>query len=123
MLWEIRNAWKRAPMTVDTMCSQLKLTAASLAQIQSLLLNDTDVLRGKPALVDTFDTTLTSCLVLSTSLDAYVLKIKKGALEGGNMTWKQKLKTLWDENEIKELLNQLHTQQGGIAVLVNLLQM
>jgi hypothetical protein len=83
MLWEIRNAWKRAPMTVDTMCSQLKLTAASLAQIQSLLLNDTDVLRGKPALVDTFDTTLTSCLVLSTSLDAYVLKIKKGALEGG----------------------------------------
>jgi hypothetical protein len=78
MLWEIRNAWKRAPMTVDTLCSQLKLTAASLAQIQSLLLNDTDVLRGKPALVDTFDTTLTSCLVLSTSLDAYVLKIKKG---------------------------------------------
>ncbi|KAH5139533.1 hypothetical protein HBI56_226700 [Parastagonospora nodorum] len=122
-LWEIRNAWKRAPMTVDTLCSQLKLTAASLSQIQSLLLGDSDVLRNKPDLVDTFDTTLTSCLVLSTSLDKYMLKIKKGALQSSKMTWKAKFKTLWNENEVKELLGHLHTQQGGVSVLVNLLQM
>ncbi|KAH3963561.1 hypothetical protein HBH70_216430 [Parastagonospora nodorum] len=122
-LWEIRNAWKRAPMTVDTLCSQLKLTAASLSQIQSLLLGDSDVLRNKPDLVDTFDTTLTSCLVLSTSLDKYMLKIKNGALQSSRMTWKVKFKTLWNENEVKELLGHLHTQQGGISVLVNLLQM
>ena len=110
-------------MTVDTLCSQLKLTAASLSQIQSLVLGDTDVLRNKPALVDTFDTTLTSCLVLSTSLDQYILKIKKGALETSEMTWKAKFKTLWNETEVKELLGHLHTQQGGISVMVSLLQM
>jgi hypothetical protein len=123
MLWEIRKAWNHAPVTVDTLCSQLKLTAASLSQIQSLLLSDTDVLRDKPDLVDTFDTTLTSCLVLSTSLDMYILKIKNGALRDGKMTWKMKFKTLWDEAEVEELLQQLHTQQRGISVLVDLLQM
>jgi hypothetical protein len=122
MLCEIRKAWKHAPVTVDTLCEQLKLTAASLSQIQSLLLSGTDVLRDKPDLVDAFDTTLTSCLVLSTSLDMYTLKIKKGALRGDKMTWKMKFTTLWDEVEIKELLQHLHTQQGGISVLVDLLQ-
>lgn len=73
-------------MTVDTLCSQLKLTTASLSQIQSLLLGDTDALRNKPDLVDTFDTTLTSGLVLSKSLDKYVLRIKKYTLANSEMT-------------------------------------
>lgn len=122
-LWEIREAWKRAPVTVSTLSSQLKLTAASLSQIQSLLLSDTDVLQDKPDLVETFDTTLTSCMVLSTLLEKFVQKIKKGTLEGTKATWKMKFKTIWNESEVKELLQQLNTQQDAISVLVNLLQM
>ena len=122
-LWEIRSAWKRAPVTVSTLCSQLKLTAASLSQIQSLLLGDSDVLKEKPDLVDTFDTTLTSCMVLTSWLDKIVQSITKGVLDGSNATWKTKFKTLWNEDDIKELLEQLHTQQGAISVLVDLLQM
>jgi hypothetical protein len=122
-LWEISNAWKRAPVTVGTLCSQLKLTASSLSQIQSLLLDDTDVLRQKPDLVNTFDTTLTSCLVLTSWLEKYMHKIKKGVHEGGKATWKMKFKTVWNESDVKELLGQLQTQQTGISVLVNLLQM
>jgi hypothetical protein len=103
--------------------SKLKLTAASLSQIQSITLGDDDVLHSIPDVVATFDTTLTSCSVLSTSLDTYMFKIKKGALECSRMTWKEKFKTLWDEDEIKELIQQLDTQQSGTSVLVNLLQM
>jgi hypothetical protein len=94
-----------------------------LSQIQSLLLSDTEILREKPDLVNTFDTTLTSCLVLSTWLEKYMQKIKKGVHEGSKATWKMKFKTVWNEGDVKELLEQLHTQQGGISVLVNLLQM
>jgi hypothetical protein len=50
-------------------------------------------------------------------------KIKKGVHEGSKATWKMKFKTVWNEGDVKELLEQLHTQQGGISVLVNLLQM
>lgn len=122
-LWEIRQAWKRAPTTVSTLCSQLKVTAASLSQIQSLLLGNTDVLREKPDLVDTFDTTLISCMVLSTMLEGFVQKIKKGTLEGTKATWKMKFKTIWNENEVKEISQQLDTQQDAISMLVSLLQM
>jgi hypothetical protein len=50
-------------------------------------------------------------------------KIKKGVHEGSNATWKMKFKTVWNESDVKELLGQLQTQQTGISVLVNLLQM
>ncbi|KAH7080727.1 hypothetical protein FB567DRAFT_595068 [Paraphoma chrysanthemicola] len=121
-LWEIRAAWKFAPATVSTLCSQLKLTAVSLSQIQTLLLQDSDVLRGKPDLQDAFDTTLTSCLVLSTWLDKYMQNITKGLLEISKATWKTKFKTLWNEHEVKELSGQLQTQQVAISMLVGLLQ-
>ncbi|KAF2877944.1 hypothetical protein BDV95DRAFT_7215 [Massariosphaeria phaeospora] len=39
------------------------------------------------------------------------------------MTWKAKFKTIWNEAEIKELLQQLDSQQGAIDVLISLLQM
>ncbi|CAN9459971.1 unnamed protein product [Alternaria alternata] len=120
---EIHVAWKRAPVTVSSLCSQLKLTSASLSQIQSLLLNDTDVLQAKPALVETLDTTLTSCLVLSACLEKYMLKITKGVLENSRLDWKAKFKTLWNEDEVKELQRQLHQQHAAISTLVGLLQM
>jgi hypothetical protein len=88
-----------------------------------LLLKDTDVLREKPDLVETFDTTLTNCLVLSTWLEKYMQKITKRILDVSRGPWKMKFKTLWNENEVKELLEQLHMQQGAISVLVGLLQM
>lgn len=110
-------------MTVSSLCSQLKLTAASLSQIQSLLLSNTDILNDKPDLMETFDTTLTASVVLSSWLEKYVQKITKGLLENSKATWKMKFKTLWNEDEVKELSQQLQTQQGAITTLVGLLQM
>jgi hypothetical protein len=49
--------------------------------------------------------------------------ITRGVLDVSRGTWKMKFKTLWNENEVKELLEQLHMQQGAINVLVGLLQM
>jgi hypothetical protein len=80
-------------------------------------------LREKPDLVETFETTLTNCLVLSTWLEKYMQSITKGVLDVSRGSWKMKFKTLWNENEVKELLEQLHMQQGAISVLVGLLQM
>ncbi|CAN9469008.1 unnamed protein product [Alternaria alternata] len=120
---DIRTAWKRAPVTVSSLCSQLKLTGASLSQIQSLLLSDTDVIQGKPALIETLDTTLTSCLVLSTWLEKYMLKITKGVLDTSRLNWKAKFKTLWNDDEVKELQRQLHQQHTAIGALIGLLQM
>jgi hypothetical protein len=123
MLRDVCNAWKRAPITVSTMHVQLKLTAASSSQIQSLLLSDNGLLHNIPDLLETFDATMTHCLVLSSLLDTFILKIKKGTLEGTEPDWQVKFNTVWHENEVKELLSQLSTAQGGMSMLMNLLQM
>lgn len=122
-LWEIRTKWKLAPASVSTLSTQLKLTAASLSQIQWLLLKHEDVLSDRPDLRDTFDTTLTSCLVVSTWLEKYMQKITKGVLDGDTTKWKTRFRTLWNEHEAQELSKQLDTQQGALNVLVGLLQM
>ncbi|KAF2791960.1 hypothetical protein K505DRAFT_418777 [Melanomma pulvis-pyrius CBS 109.77] len=120
---DIRNSWKRAPVTVSSLYSQLRLTAASLSKVQSLLLGDVDVLNEKPDIVETFDTTLTACMVITTLLEVLMHKITKEILDGTRLTWKMHFKTVWNESEITELLQQLHSQQTGINVLISLLQM
>lgn len=52
-----------------------------------------------------------------------MLKITKGVLVDSGLSWKVKFKTLWNEAEVKELLEQLHQQHGAISTLVGLLQM
>ena len=120
---DVRQAWKRAPVTVSSLCSQLRLTGASLSQIQSLVLGDVDILNDKPDVLETFDTTLTSCMVITTMLEGLMHKITKEILNGNKMTWMKRFKTVWNENTVKELLQQLHGQQKGITVLITLLQM
>ena len=86
-------------------------------------MDDTEILQEKPELVDTFDTTLTSCLVLSTWLEKYMSKIKKGVLDNSGLSWEAKFKTLWNGPEVKELLEQLHQQHAALSTLVGLLNM
>jgi hypothetical protein len=105
------------------LCSQLKLTGASLSQIQHLLLEDTDVLQDRPDIIEAFDTALTACLVSSTWLEKYMQGITKGVLSTSQGSWKLRFKTLWNEHEVRELSGQLHTQQSAIGVVVGLLQM
>ncbi|OAL44979.1 hypothetical protein IQ07DRAFT_487362, partial [Pyrenochaeta sp. DS3sAY3a] len=123
-LHDIHSAWNRAPRTISTLCSQLKLTSASLMQIQSLLLRDTSNITRRRDVVDAFDTALTACLVLSTWLEKYMQNITKGVLdETTTRSWKEKLRMLWNEAEVKEILEQLQAQQSAISLLINMLQM
>lgn len=45
------------------------------------------------------------------------------ANEEGQLNWKQKMKTVWKENDGKELLMQLWGQQTALSLLIQLLQM
>lgn len=93
-------------------------------RIQSLLLTDTSNITSRQDVVDAFDTALTACLVLSTWLEKYMQKITKGVLgETTTRSWKEKLGMLWNEAEVKEILEQLQAQQNALSLLINMLQM
>lgn len=120
---DVCDALKLAPTTITSVCTQLKLTSAALAQIQHLLLEDTDILENKPAVRDAFETALTSCLVSSTWLEKIMQKITKGLLDVQKESWKTKFWSFWNENDIKELSGQLQKQHVAVGVVVGLLQM
>ena len=103
--------------------SQLKLYEAFLSRLQALLLDDTNAVHAHPGLVDTFETTLISCLVLSLRLEEYLSKIKKGVHGDGSMSSKAKFRTLWNEDEVKDWLEQLHQQNTAINTLIGMLSM
>ena len=117
------NKWKHAPITVLSLCSQLKLNEALLSRLQALLLDDTNPVHEEPPLVDALETTLISWLVLGTCLGEYVSKIMKGVHGDGSMSSKAKFRTLWNEAEVKDLLEQLHQQCSAINTLIGPLNM
>ncbi|KAF2105454.1 hypothetical protein BDV96DRAFT_655600 [Lophiotrema nucula] len=123
---EIRAAWKRAPITLDSLGTELKTIAASLSQVQSILLRDygstDDIFNDKPEVRDVFDETLTACMVIVSCLEGIVNKIKRGILGAERNTWKSQFRTVWNENEIRELRTQIHNQQTAITLLLSLLQ-
>lgn len=50
--------------------------------------------------------------------------ITKGVLgETTTRSWKENLSMLWNEAEVKEVLEQLQAQQSAISLLINMLQM
>lgn len=122
-LSDIENAWKLAPDTVSLLCSQLRLTSASLAQIQRILLENPDCLTDKSDVQPAFDTALTACLVSSIWLKRFMQKITQGVQIIDGSSWKLEFKTLWNDDEIKDIADQLQKQQTALNVVSELLQM
>lgn len=112
-----------APATVALLCSQLKLNAASLAQLQRLVLENTDALTDKSDIHPAFDTTYTSCLALSTWLKKFMRKLLQDVPDIDGSIWKLEFKTLWSDDEIKEIIDQLQEQRRALDLVMVMLQM
>ncbi|KAF2001314.1 hypothetical protein P154DRAFT_619347 [Amniculicola lignicola CBS 123094] len=124
---DIRNAFQNAPVTLTSLCSETTIIAASLSRIQSLLLQDVAVTSNTFAtrreVRETFDSTLTSCVVIGSCLEEHVKNITRHILAGKKSNWKARFKTVWNADEIEQLLGQIRGQQLAINLLISLLQM
>jgi len=103
---------------VSFLCSQLKLNGSLLSRLQALLLDKTNAVHADADLVDALDTTLISCLVLGVCLQKFVSKIMKGVHDDFSMSSKAKFRTLWNEDEVKNFLEQLHQNYTAINTLI-----
>lgn len=120
---DIQVAWRLAPDSVLLLCQQLKSTAAALAQIQRQLLDDTDALADKSDVHPAVDTALTACLVSSIWLKRFMQKITQGVHIIDGSQWKLDFKTHWNEDEIKDISEQLHKQETSLYVVNELLNL
>ena len=111
---------------IVALCSESTVISASLAQIQSLLLQRhdlADVWRSRTELPIVLDQALTGCMVIFSCLDAEIQRITAGATDPSRIRWRSRVRMMWSESDLNDLLGSLRGQQTAITLLIQLLQM
>lgn len=116
------SKYKHAEQTISAIHSESYVISAFLGQIQHLLLRNPDVLqrtfKSQAALEATFDTALSGCTEVYSILDFEVQKL----YSNGNSI-KAKMKAVWKEDIMKDLLDQVRGRKAALGFLVQGLQL
>ena len=125
-LYDLQAKYKNAPMIIVSICSELHLLSASLAKVESLLLhhrhNLVEVWQSRTDLPALLDAALAGCTMVFSSLDTQVQRITDAGKNPGWIQWRPRLRTLWNEQQLNDLLGGLRGQQGALNLLIQLLQ-
>ena len=130
-LYDLQGKYKDAPFIIVSLCSETSVISASLAQIQSLLLqrhHTPDPVRPQPelpaTLLDALDQALIGCTVVLSCLDLEMRQVLEG--EPGSspavVGWRARARLVWNENKLRDLLGALRGQQAAISLVIQLFQ-
>lgn len=118
-LYDLIERFKDAELTITAIHSESLVIAASLSQIQAVVLGSPQSLGpDRPELESLFDNALTGCMVVYSALDKEIqdLKMKPDTIM-------ERAAILWKEDTMRNLLQQIRWQKGSISVLIQTLQM
>jgi hypothetical protein len=123
----IADTYKSASLTISAITSECSIISTALSQIQYLFLHNLDSLTlrldSQSQLHAAFETALTGCSVTLAALDGELQKLAEGQRVTGESSRLVRLKYMWNEDIMKELLQHLRGQHGGINLLLTALQM
>jgi hypothetical protein len=125
-IYDFSCQYQDAPTSVVAISSEAAVISASLSHIQAIILskqNPEHLLRSRPEIAATLDTSLTGCMVLFSCLDEELREVARHAAKKGNLSKMGKIKTIWKQEKFHELLDGLRGQQMAINTLTQLLQM
>jgi hypothetical protein len=119
----LRHKFKNAQITISAIHSESTVISASLSLIYNLIQRDPEALRSnfatRPELEGAFDTALTGCTLIFTVLDDEIQKLHvDGELGIGG-----RVRVIWKDETMKELLQQIRGQQSALLLLTQALQM
>ncbi|KAF2016485.1 hypothetical protein BU24DRAFT_409583 [Aaosphaeria arxii CBS 175.79] len=126
-LYELREKYKDASMTITAIYSETNVLSTSLAHIQGLCTRNPEALRTtlqeQPQLEATFDQALTGCVLVYSVLDEEIRRLYEGIRQEGVAGAMGRMKFLWKEEAMKDVLMQIRGQQAGLSLLIQALQM
>ena len=111
---------------IVAICCESTVISASLAQIQSLLLQRNDlaeVWQSRTQLPEVLDQALIGIMVIFSCLDAEIQRITAGTSDPGRLRWRPRLRMMWSESHLNDLLGSIRGQQTGMTLLIQVLQM
>jgi hypothetical protein len=123
---ELQQKYNNASLAIGSLCNELSVTTICLSQLQDLLVNDhlnPSSSHVRPELLATFDTALVGCMVVLSCIEEEIQGFR--ILESGidSLTWRQRVKAVWNEDHIQKLVDQLHGQQLALNLLMQTVQM
>lgn len=134
LIGTVKDSYKNAPNMLVAMVIESKLMHVALSKIQGLVYKNESQLsaqvRSQPHLQDVFDSALTACRL---TLDALRLEIdglvepdqqngKSREAENVAIGFRAKVKMLWKEDTMKEILNQTRRLMTSLQNLVSILE-
>ncbi len=70
-----------------------------------------------------FDQALTGIIVIFSCLDAEIQRITAGTSDPGRIQWRPRLRVMWSEAQLNNLLSSIRGQQTSLILLIQLLQL
>lgn len=119
----LRDKYKHASLTISAICSESAVVNAALCKLQDLF-DDThdgeafERFQSRPDLAAACDTALTGCTLLYSCLNDEVRSLQVASETAGGLSRTQKAKTLWKEDTMKELLQQIRGQTAALNLLL-----
>ena len=125
-LYSIKDKFQGAALTIAAIYTETTIISASLSKLQSSLLSNreelADNLSRRPDLEATLDQALTGCFVVLDVLQAEVGKLTEACqTDSLNITLKARLRFVWNESTMQDILKQLRGIQTAMSLLLQLL--
>ncbi|KAF2004242.1 hypothetical protein P154DRAFT_51622 [Amniculicola lignicola CBS 123094] len=126
-LYDLRGKYKDASMSITAIYTETTVISTLLAGIQGLCTRNSEALRStlheRSDLTATFDQALTGCMLVYSVLAEEVHRLYAELGKDGAAGAMGRMKFVWKEDAMKDVLTQIREQQTALSLLVQLLQM
>ncbi|RYC85482.1 hypothetical protein BFJ63_vAg11582 [Fusarium oxysporum f. sp. narcissi] len=120
-LHDLAGEYQDVPAVIAMICSESTIISIGLSELQMKILRRDDLAQAwasKTEIWTAFETALTGCMVVFSCLEA-----ETRSLRSKNPGVWAKIKFIWNQDRLKELLGALRGQQSSITFLLNLLEL
>lgn len=121
---DLRLRYKGASLTMSSIATECSAVTTALSYLQNMIIGHS--MTGQQDLVNTFDCVITGCTLTLSVLDEYVAELNyldnPEAFNPSSVTRKDKMKVIWNEAEMRELLLQLQGHKSSIMLLLSIMQ-
>ena len=123
---DLRTKFREAALTLAAICSESAVISATLSRLQSFIMSQErkflKCFEDRMELVATFDIALLGCVAVFSCLQEEIGRITRG-MDNPQIGKFGKIKMLWREDVMQELLRQIRCQQVAISLPIQILQM
>ncbi|RSL76146.1 hypothetical protein CEP51_010234 [Fusarium floridanum] len=123
-LSDLASNYQDVPMVITMICSETMVINIALSDLQKNILQRQDLSQAWASRTDVlvaFETALTGCMIVFSCLEAETRRLQSQTLNSSGMRVWAKLKFLWNQDRLKELLSALRGQQSSINFLIQVL--